>query len=258
MHKSASMRESIRNTPMKGELGLHPLNVLIAEPDAMLSALYREIVSDFQGYLFAGFAGDGAALRSQLARLPVHIVLLDILLPGFGGLDEFHGLRADFPRTDFIILSSEKAPDVVRGTICSGAFDYLIKPFEWERFRRALRAYEEYHHGLAGRKRPWRQEDIDRVTGFRNQASEREIDIPKGFQETLVHRITNLLSDSCLSLSAAEAGRMLGMSRSSARRYLEYLAEEGKISVQYEYSQVGRPRKLYSSRLKTGEGAPDA
>ena len=233
---------------------MQPLSVLIAEPDVMLRTLYRDIVTENAGYTFAGFADDGTALCSQLTNLSVHIVLLDILLPAFNGLEEFRKLRAEHPRVDFIILSSEKAPDIVRGTICSGAFDYLIKPFEWDRFRRALKAYEEYHHSLAGRKRPWKQEDIDRITGSKKHMGECAYGVPKGFQETLINRMTNLMNESGVPLSASETGRMLGISRSSARRYLEYLAEECGISVQYEFSQVGRPKKLYFIPAKPSDG----
>ncbi|NLD95571.1 MAG: response regulator [Synergistaceae bacterium] len=234
---------------------MYPLNILIAEPDMMLRTLYRKTVSEVPGYVFAGYADNGDALHSIVACTAVNVVLLDILLPRFGSLEGFRAMRAEFPRTDFIILSSEKTPDVVRGTICSGAFDYLIKPFEWERFERALAAYSEYHRSLVDRKRPWRQEDIDRLPGFRKQLPENSQPTPKGFQETLLNRLFNLLRESSSPLSASEAGRILGISRSSARRYLEYLADEGEIAVQYEFTQVGRPRKLYSVHFRAKEGS---
>ena len=146
---------------------------------------------------------------------------------------------------DFIILSSEKSPDVVRGAICSGAFDYLIKPFEWERLTRALAAYSEYYHGLVGRDMPWRQEDLDRLLGFRKRISGTPGGAPKGFQETLLIRLGKLLQESRKPLSAADAGRMLGISRSSARRYLELLVQREEVAVDFELTTVGRPQKLY-------------
>jgi response regulator of citrate/malate metabolism len=45
--------------------------------------------------------------------------------------------------------------------------------------------------------------------------------------------------------SSAEVGCALGISRSNRPRYLEYLAEKGEASVEYEVSDVGRPIKLY-------------
>ncbi|HPF85427.1 MAG TPA: hypothetical protein PK008_08355, partial [Aminivibrio sp.] len=40
-------------------------------------------------------------------------------------------------------------------------------------------------------------------------------------------------------------GRMLGISRSSARRYLELLVQREEVAVDFELTTVGRPQKLY-------------
>lgn len=224
---------------------MYSLPVLIAEPDPMLRTLYRKVVVEGQGYSFAGFAEKGGEIAPLLSKTTVNLVLLDIALPGFNGLEGFRRMRTNFPRVDFIILSSEKSPDVVRGAICSGAFDYLIKPFEWERLTRALAAYSEYYHGLVGRDMPWRQEDLDRLLGFRKRISGTPGGAPKGFQETLLIRLGKLLQESRKPLSAADAGRMLGISRSSARRYLELLVQREEVAVDFELTTVGRPQKLY-------------
>jgi|LSQX01.3.fsa_nt_gb two-component system response regulator DctR len=229
----------------EGGRKVYSLPVLIAEPDPMLRTLYRKVVLEGQEYSFAGFAENGEEIVPLLSKTTVNLVLLEIALHGFDGLEGFRRMRAHFPRVDFIILSSEKSPDTVRGAICSGAFDYLIKPFEWERLTRALAAYSEYYRGLVGRDMPWRQEDLDRLLGFRKRLSGAPEGAPKGFQETLLIRLGKLLQESRKPLSAANAGRMLGISRSSARRYLELLAERGEVTVDYELSTVGRPQKLY-------------
>ena len=49
-------------------------------------------------------------------------------------------------------------------------------------------------------------------------------------------------------LSAAETASLLGISRVSARRYLEHLAEKGKAEVALRYGEVGRPERRYSWR----------
>ena len=67
----------------------------------------------------------------------------------------------------------------------------------------------------------------------------------KGFQETLLIRLGKLLQESRKPLSAADAGRMLGISRSSARRYLELLVQREEVAVDFELTTVGRPQKLY-------------
>ena len=48
-------------------------------------------------------------------------------------------------------------------------------------------------------------------------------------------------------ISATETAEQLGISRVSARRYLEYLAEEGLVQVNLKYGGVGRPERRYAS-----------
>jgi CitB family two-component system response regulator CitT len=47
------------------------------------------------------------------------------------------------------------------------------------------------------------------------------------------------------SVSAEEMGEMMGASRTTARRYLEYLTSTGEGSTELEYGIVGRPERRY-------------
>ncbi len=50
-----------------------------------------------------------------------------------------------------------------------GVFDYLIKPFSTERLERALSAYYQYYQGLTQRTNPWRQKELDLITGLKGR-----------------------------------------------------------------------------------------
>lgn len=221
------------------------LHVAIAETDPMLRSLYQRVVCLTDGFRFGGFADNGEALVSLLSQRLVHIVLLDITLPEFEGLEGLQKIRPKFPRVDFIVLSSEKAPDAVRGALCVGAFDYLIKPFEWERLVDALNVYRKYYFGLTNRSGPWEQRELDKLMGYRGRIAVSRTSVPKGYQGKMLVQVRSLLQESGCTLSAADVGRMLGISRSTARRYLELLVERGETEVDLEMSAVGRPLKRY-------------
>ena len=220
------------------------LQVAIAESDPMLRSLYQKMVFLSPGFAFDGFADSGSGLENLLSKRLPNLVLLEITLSGMEGLDGLRRIRSSFPRVDFIVLSSSKEPDIVRGALCAGAFDYLIKPFEWERLTGALDAYRKFNLGLTGRCRPWRQGDLDKLMGLRNRLARSE-HAPKGFQDKLLTQVKNLLQESVEPLSAADVGCIIGVSRSTARRYLELLVEHGEIEVDYEMRVVGRPLKRY-------------
>jgi response regulator of citrate/malate metabolism len=50
------------------------------------------------------------------------------------------------------------------------------------------------------------------------------------------------------ALSAAEAGERVGLSRVSARRYLEHVVETGRAEVALQYGSAGRPERRYRAR----------
>ena len=75
-------------------------------------------------------AADGNAAVEQFGRIRPALVLLDINMPGRGGLEVLPELRALDPAVPIIILSGEGQISVVVQAIQGGAYDYLAKPIE--------------------------------------------------------------------------------------------------------------------------------
>jgi two-component system response regulator DctR len=221
------------------------LSTVIADDSLKLQERYASALGRAKGFRLREIVSSGEELELCLRRSGIHLVLLDLFLEGWNGLESLRQARILHPRVDWLILSRGGDPDIVRSCICLGAFDYLIKPFSTERLEMALSAYYQYHEGLTQRRNPWQQEDLDRVTGLRGHFARSVDAVPKGLQSKLLERVRACLGNPPRPRSSAEVGCALGISRSTARRYLEYLAEKGEASVEYEVSDVGRPIKLY-------------
>jgi two-component system response regulator DctR len=221
------------------------LGAAVAERDSSLRGLYADLVREQPGYRLVGEVGSGDSLFPFLGRETPHLVLLDLSLPGLGGLEGFRTLRSEHPRLDWIVLVRGEDPDGIRGVVCLGAFDCLIRPFPSSRLRAALTAYRTFHRELVSRRAPWRQEELDRLVGLRRESATPEPVCPKGLQPQLLERVQGLLKECPRGLSAAEAGARLGLGRSTTRRYLEFLSENGWVSVEYDSVPVGRPSKRY-------------
>ncbi|MCC5463833.1 HTH domain-containing protein [Pelosinus baikalensis] len=65
--------------------------------------------------------------------------------------------------------------------------------------------------------------------------------LPKNMHGLTLDSIVSLLSDASEALSADEVANEVGISRVTARRYLDYLVMEGKLQMLLEYMPVGRP-----------------
>jgi response regulator of citrate/malate metabolism len=72
--------------------------------------------------------------------------------------------------------------------------------------------------------------------------------VPKGFSAETLRLVEEALRRQQGDVSAAEAASLLGISRVSARRYLEHLTETGKAEVSLRYGEVGRPERRYAWR----------
>ncbi|MCE5200997.1 MAG: response regulator [Synergistaceae bacterium] len=227
------------------------LKVLIAEADPLLQKLYSDLIADEAAFTVLKCVSTGPQMFEALRCVDTDLVLLDLYLKEFNALDGLDELRKEFPRTDYIVASSGESPELVRKALCQGVFEFLIKPFSFDRLRLALRNYQVYHHSLTGRTRPWQQEDLDTLISMKSRdpswANNRTI--PKGLQLKCLNDVETFLKENNDTFSAQEVGDKLGISRSTARRYLEFLTMSERVVVEFAYRRVGRPEKRYRMAL---------
>jgi len=230
---------------------LRILKVLIAEADPLLQKLYADLIAEESAFAVLKCVSTGPQMFEALRCVDTDLVLLDLYLKEFDAVNGLDELRKEFPRMDYIVASSGENPELVRKAMCQGVFEFLIKPFSFERLRLALRNYQVYHHSLTGRTRPWQQEDLDMLISMksRDPSWSNNRAIPKGLQLKCLNEIESLLKESDETFSAQEVGDRLGISRSTARRYLEFLTLSERVVVEFAYRRVGRPEKRYRMAL---------
>ncbi|HJW63579.1 MAG TPA: two-component system response regulator, partial [Actinomycetes bacterium] len=88
------------------------------------------------------------------------------------------------------------------------------------------------------------QSDVDRVFGAKALSRP----LPKGLSTETAELVRNVLRDAPSDLSASECAALAGLSRISARRYLEFFADTGKVKVRLRYGAAGRPERRYRWR----------
>lgn len=91
-------------------------------------------------------ASNGKACLDVMATHPIDVVVLDVKMPGMGGIEVLQYIKADHPQVEVIFLTGHAATqDGVEG-IKLGAFDYLSKPVEFEHLLgKILQAYDKIH-----------------------------------------------------------------------------------------------------------------
>jgi two-component system response regulator DctR len=173
----------------------------------------------------------------------IDLVILDIYMPVLDGIEVLKRIRQTGKDVDIILITAAQEGNTVKEVVRYGAFDYIIKPFKYERFREALVAYQKHYKAINSVKNGFSQMDIDNM--FKQRREESRLRLPKGIQQKTLELVINILNRSNKSLSADEMAHMADISRVTARRYLEYLVSCNKAYIQPYYKDVGRPINKY-------------
>src|SRR5476649_955869 len=100
--------------------------LLVVDDDSQLRQLVREYLGE-HGYTVL-VAGDGAEMWAEMAKTPVDMVILDLMLPGEDGLALCRALRARSAMPILMLTARGEETDRIVG-LEMGADDYLPKPF---------------------------------------------------------------------------------------------------------------------------------
>jgi response regulator of citrate/malate metabolism len=227
--------------------GAPRLRAIVVDDDVEVAALHGRFVEVHASFTVVATAHDGPEALAMIVDLRPDLVLLDFHLPGFSGLDVLRGVRAAGGlQPEVIAVTAARDVDSVRQARSAGVQHYLVKPFtaanlqarldDVARDRRALIASETGGQ-LA-------QRDIDVIM---RGGDRRPQQLPKGLSQETLATVEAALARSPDS-SAGELAESAGVSRVSARRYLEYLVAAGRASKSLDYATAGRPSTLYRAR----------
>jgi two-component system, CitB family, response regulator len=221
--------------------------VLIVEDDPRIAEINRRFVEKVPGFKVVGIATSLGQAKEQLDVLQPDLVLLDIHFPEESGLDLLREVQETNAETDFIAVTAAKEVHTVREAMRGGVFDFLVKPVVFERFQKTLldyRKWREHVERLKAERPTIEQEEIDRLLRGGTQPAAKESALPKGIDKLTLEKVTAVISRATGDLTTEEVGREIGASRSTARRYLEYLVAQGDVQADLSYG-VGRPERVY-------------
>lgn len=217
------------------------IRTLVVDDDPLAAAAHAAYVERVAGFSVAAVAGAGAEALRVLLTAPVDLVLLDVHLPDMSGLDVLRRMRAAGHTTDVIMVTRARDLEVVRAAIAFGATQYLVKPFTAS----AVRAKLEGH--LAYRAAHGPVLDQGAVDGLLDalRAPVVAAGLPKGVSRASLDEVARALEAAGDARTAAEVAGLAGVSRVTARRYLEHLAESGLAHRALRYGGAGRPQVEY-------------
>lgn len=228
------------------------IRVLVVEDEPLIAEAHASYVERVPGFEVGAVVNTGTnAMRTAAKAIaddrPFDLVLLDIGLPDANGIDVAAALGGLRPGPDVIAITSERDLAVVRSAVAHGIVLYLLKPFTFAAFRDKLERYGEFRKALQDGESAVSQRDIDRAMASLRTADERAAS-PKGIAPQTLSEISNSVKAHADGVGASEAAKAVGVSRVTAWRYLERLADDGLVDRHTEYGKAGRPQVRYRWR----------
>ncbi|TME91931.1 MAG: response regulator [Chloroflexi bacterium] len=196
------------------------IRALVVDDDFMVAELHSDFTARVPGFQVVGIAHSGGEALAAIERQRPDLVILDIYLPDQSGLAVLQQLRRDGADVDVIMVTAAKDMPSLQQAMQGGVLHYIVKPFDFARFAQTLETYRR----------------------FRDERARR---VPKGLNGPTLDLILRDLMRQHAPQTAQEVADRTGVSRGTARRYLEYLEQRGQATLDLRYGSTGRPEHLY-------------
>ncbi|MDJ0882087.1 MAG: response regulator [Gammaproteobacteria bacterium] len=223
------------------------IRIVIAEDDARIAEIQQRFVEQVEGFEVLGLSHSLEQTAQMVEILQPDLLLLDIHFQDGNGLDFLKNLREQDQHTDVILMTAARDIETLKSAMHGGIFDYIVKPLVFERIQDSLQRYQQHRQQLNSLQQV-DQKTIDALLprgGTSSSASNLDDRLPKGIDELTLTKVRDLFTELEHSLGASTVGETLGVSRTTARRYLEYLVSSGELVVDVNYGGVGRPERYY-------------
>ena len=204
--------------------------VLIVEDDPMVAMINEQYIKRNKNFQLVGKCKDGRSAISFLEANEVDLMILDVYR------------NRQIP-VDAIMVTAANDRSSVEEALHLGIVDYLVKPFTFDRFQMALEKYISQTNAFRDFD-TLNQKNIDHIID--NSRKKSEDAFPKGIQEKTLLLIMEYLKDNAGNwFTGDEIAEQVGLTGVTVRRYMNYLAESGRVSAEMNYETGGRPCMRY-------------
>ncbi|ALM58344.1 response regulator [Staphylococcus equorum] len=221
------------------------LNILIVEDDPMVAQINQQFIKKIDDQTSVDIASNVKEAIKHIENKEIDLLLLDIYMPEENGLTFLKYIREQGYKIDAILITAATDVEEIQTAFRYGAVDYLIKPFDFERFQQSLLRYKK---GLTffNKTSSINQTDID--AEFLNKEvvdRDSELKLPKGVTEaTLQVIIDKMKYFEENEFSTDDISKRVNISRVSVRKYLKFLTDIEVLEESLNYG-IGRPINFY-------------
>ena len=217
--------------------------VLIVEDDPMVAMINEQYIKRNKRFEIVGKCSDGGSALEFLENHEVDLLILDVYMPHMDGFETLRRIRSRQIAVDVIMVTAANDRTALEESLHLGVVDYLVKPFSFDRFQMALEKFAA-QRGAFEDVDQLNQKNIDHIIDYFRRKNEGGF--PKGIQEKTLQLITEYLkANTGVWFTGDEIAAKVGLTGVTVRRYMNYLAESGKVVGEMNYETGGRPCMRY-------------
>ncbi|AUH01126.1 response regulator [Pectobacteriaceae bacterium CE70] len=222
-------------------------NVLIVEDENKLATIQAEFIEKNFNMRVVGIAATLSEAKRLLQLYKPRLILLDNYLPDGEGVSLIESELLKGMNCSVIFITAASDMNTCAQAIRCGAFDYIIKPVSYPRLRSSLERFIQFVKTQHTYKIV-DQQNVDVL--YQLQAST----VPngpgsKGIEENTLNLIQQIfLNESETLFSVDDVVDKTGLSKTTARRYLEFCVENQFLEIEMRYGKIGHPRRLYRKK----------
>ena len=217
--------------------------VLIVEDDPMVAMINEQYIKRNKNFEIVGKCNNGLIALDFLENNTVDLLILDVFMPKMDGFETLRQIRNKQITVDAIMVTAANERESLEEALHLGIVDYLVKPFTFDRFQIALEKYIAQNNALKDIE-TLNQKNIDHIIDNSRKKSDELF--PKGIQEKTLELIMEYLNaNKSIWFTGDEIAEKVNLTGVTVRRYMNYLAESGRVVSEMNYETGGRPCMKY-------------
>lgn len=201
------------------------IRLVLADDHDVVRAGLRLLLDVEPDFEVLGEADDGEAALALVARLEPDVLVLDLVMPGLGGMEVARRVRTDHPGTRVVVLSMHADEVYVADALASGASAYVLKRATASHLANAIRAAVRGERYLSP---PLSEERVEALSPRQGGTA------TSGPLARLTARESEVLGLAAQGLSLNEIARRLGISRWTAESHRRNLMDKLDLHSQTE------------------------
>ena len=206
------------------------VRVVIAEDDHKNAEIQQRFLERMPQVELVGVAHTLQEAEEIVGVFHPDLILLDVHFPEGSGLTLLKSLRMANEATDVILITAAQEVATLTTAMRNGVFDYILKPVNFSRLESSIQKYIDYQSKLSAMGLV-AQSNVDDLLHSNKTDATAQVRLPKGIDALTLDAVRQVFMPSSDAMSVEDVGVVIGASRTTARRYLEYLVSTRELEA---------------------------